>query len=393
MRRPTAWLVVSALALTGAAAAGASTPTKGSAAVADAHVKRAPVSARAAAALGPGGELRGMALNDLGTPAVLDATIADFPRMRLEGITSVTAYVYLHLASPTSNEVTTSTVTPTDQELTLATSAAHAAGLDMHFMPVLTDDKLHPRGDYIPSDTNAFFASYTTILNHYADLAQTNGVTLLYVGSENDSITKYEAQWRRLVASVRQHYSGALSYMSIGYRGLQVKWWNALDLMSLSTYYSLGDEKTVSYGRVRSAWMKDHLPYLATIAKQVKVPLVMGEIGYRSETGGYQAPAFDNKGSLPSPQAQATAYAALLDSLATSPYVYGITWWRWSGVVPTVTADMGYSPAGKPAECVLAKHWTTNDVVRQLASLPVCDLSAVDTVTTTVASHVPVLGK
>ena len=62
--------------------------------------------------------------------------------------------------------------------------------------------------------------------------------------------------------------------------------------------------------------------------------------------------------------------------LAGTSGVYGVTWWRWQA--GTSVADSGYSPAGKPAECVLTSHWSQNDVVRRLASQPICDLHAID---------------
>jgi hypothetical protein len=79
---------------------------------------------------------------------------------------------------------------------------------------------------------------------------------------------------------------------------------------------------------------------------------------------------------LGAPAAQANAYRALLDVLAQEPGVYGVTWWRWQ--VGTTVADTGYSPNGKPAECVIAAYWSQNPTVRAAATGPQCDLRALD---------------
>jgi hypothetical protein len=343
------------------------------------HVARPHVAAKVAAALGPNGEMRGVALNNR-ISAQLTASIVDFPRMAAEGITSVTAYVYLYVDDPHGTTVSTGTATPTDAQLQLVMSQAKASGLSVHLMPVLLDHATDTfRGYYTPSSPAAFFASYTTQLNHYADLAQANGVTLLFVGSENDKIAGYTAHWRTLIASVRRHYSGALSYMSTGYAGGGVRFWDALDLAAISPYYSLGNEHTITYQRLMSAWNKDHLPYLARLAKAIRKPLVFGEIGYVSRTLGYNNPSSTGKGLLPAPTAQQVAYRALLDAVAKSSFIYGMTLWYWDATSSPL--DTNYSPKGKPAECTLAQRWSTNATVLSLAALPVCDLGPVDAVT------------
>jgi hypothetical protein len=372
--------LLAAVALVGAGIA-AVLPAQASTtrAIADSHVRRAAVSSKVAAALGPGGEMRGMALNN-GSPTQLTASTLDFGRMAADGITSVTAYIYLYLDSPDSSNITSGQLTPSDSTLAQVTAQAAANGLSMHFMPVLLDRSTGTfRGRYVPADPRSFFANYTTILDHYADIAQANGVTLFFVGSENDSIARFTASWKALIASVRRHYSGALSYMSTGYAGSGVHFWDALDLAAVSPYYSLGDESVTTYDRLMSAWTHDHLPYLRQLARSIRKPLVFGEIGYVSRTLGYRNPSSGGAGLLPAPTAQQIAYRALLDAVAQSPYVYGMTLWFWD--VTSTPLDTGYSPKGKPAECTLAQRWSTNTSALQMAALPTCNLSAVDTVT------------
>ncbi|MCW2501649.1 MAG: hypothetical protein JWN87_3325 [Frankiales bacterium] len=348
------------------------------AAAADLHVRRAAVSRNVARALGPAGEMRGVVLNDVGVTRSLDTAIADFPRLAAEGVTSVSIYLYLYVPSPTGSTVATGLQTPTDPELQLVTAAAQATGLAVHFQPVLLDTQTNSwRGRYRPADLDQFFASYTTAVLHYADLAQSLGVTLFYVGSENEAIAGETARWRQVVAQVRQHYRGALSYMTTGYASSVVKFWNVLDLVAISAYFSLGTDKAPSYQRMGAAWQQTHLPYLASLAKAYRKPIVLAEVGYRSQRGGFSRPADpDDKTALPAPAAQADAYRALLDAVAKAPGVYGVSWFRWGPA--THPLDTSYSPAGKPAECVLAARWSRDANVRAVAALPVCDLGLLD---------------
>lgn len=360
----------------------AAAPSAGSAAQlspppADGHVERAPVTKRVAAALGPAGELRGMALNDVSAGRVLAAAAADFPRMAAEGITSVSVYVYLYVPEPTGTEVSTGPYTPTDAELELVAAAAQDAGLDVHLMPVLLDNATNTwRGTYVPSSLDDFFASYTVQVERYAEMAERLGATLFYVGSENDAIRGHTGHWRGVIKAARAKYSGALSYLSTAYTTGEVRFWDALDLAAISPYFSMGEDFNPTYERFMSAW-REHTPGVRRIASRLPKPLIYGEAGYRSQQHAFAHPSHRPPYyMLPAPAAQADAYRALLDTLRNNAQVHGVTWWRWSsGAGP---ADTAYSPNGKPAECVLAANWSPHTEVREAASLPACDLHALD---------------
>jgi hypothetical protein len=397
VRRVTA--LIAAIALTGGLGLAATTATAGSphaslpntaiaastgTAPADAHAVRKPVGPRAAAALGPHGELRGIALNDIGTSnSLVEATVADFPRMAAEGVTSVSVYVYLYVDSPTSTVVSTGAFTPSDQVINLVSTAAKANGLQLQLQPVLLDRATSTwRGRYVPASIPAFFASYTQQLLHYADLAQSLGVSLFYVGSENVQLEPRAGDWRRLIATVRRHYTGALSYLAILGSARQISWWNSLDLAAVSPYFSLGPDALPTYDRMGIAWRSSIVPAVQNVVRAIRVPLIYGEIGYSSAKGAFTHPETTPPAPVaPAPAAQADAYRVLLDVLAGTSGVYGVTWWRWQPA--STVADTGYSPAGKPAECALASHWSQNAAVRALAAMPGCDLHAVDSLLAT----------
>ena len=363
-------LLVGMLALPSNAAPTAAAP-------ADTHVRRPAVSPVVARALGKAGEMRGMALND-GLPGrALVASVADFPRMAAEGITSVSVYVYLYVPNAAGTVISTGPLTPSDTELQAVAQAAHQNGMGVTLSPVLLDTAQNTwRGYYQPSNLGDFFTNYTAQLIKYATLAQQLGVSLFYVGSENDAISGQTAYWRSDIAQVRKRYSGAISYLATPYHANVVKFWDALDLASISVYFSMGGDANPSYDRFMAAWREAHTPYVRKLAKSLPKPLVYAEAGYSSAQHSFAHPeAVPARTAVPAPAAQADGYAALLDALHDNPAVYGVTWWRWQ--VGSTVADNGYSPNGKPAECVLAAHWSQDANVRSLAAAPVCDLHAI----------------
>jgi hypothetical protein len=384
----------SVVALLVALAVGLTAPTSGAAAPAapaDGHVKRAQVSPLVARALGSAGEMRGMAINDVsGTGRAIVATTADFSRMVADGITSVSIHQYLYMDSPTGSVITTGRNTLTDAELELVVQRAPAAGRGVQLAPVLLNNvDTSWRGTYVPKDMAAFFRNYTVEVLKLADLAQRLDVELFMVGSENDAIANQTASWRALVKETRKHYRGAVSYMSTGYTPLVVKFWDALDLCSLSIYFSMGEDANPTYNRFRSAWREVHTPYMADIAKKIRRPIIYAEVGYSSQQHSFAHPERAAKGTdLAAPAAQADGYAAFLDVLKDNPSVYGMTWWRWT--TGANAADTSYSPNNKPAECVLALRWSRDPQVREAAAAgTACDLHAFDQALSTVRGLVP----
>lgn len=385
-RRTGRLALVTALLL---ATAGAMTPSRATTVpLSDHHVQRPPVSPVVARALGPAGELRGMSLNDVGASnKALQLVALDFPTMAKLGVTSVALYVYLYLPNPEGNEVSTGTYTPSDADIATVGQAAASAGLGLQVMPVLLDTASNSwRGRYRPSDPAAFFASYTAALVHYADLADQAGASLFYVGSENDAIAHWK-QWIPLVAEVRQHFHGALSYMATPATPLSVSFWKQLDIAAISPYFSLGEDAAPSYNRMRAAWATVHTPFVRALAKKIGKPMIYAEAGYRSQMHGFAHPADPAAVEPPAPAAQADAYAALLDVLAQEPSVYGVNWWHWS--TDSLPLDKDFAPNNKPAECVLATHWSRDADVQSAATLPTCDLHALDTALTPVGNLLP----
>jgi hypothetical protein len=383
----TALLLVGALTLGASAATPAQTvtakPTRATAseALGDNHVQRKPVSPKVAKALQPAGEMRGMAINDVGLAhRNLLAVAADFPRIARNGITSVTLYIYLYLPDRYGTTVTTGPWTPTDQEITLLAGQAQQAGLRFQMMPVLLDLAENTwRGFYEPRDMVAFFTNYGETVMKYARLAQQVGAVVFYVGSENNRIQDQTARWAALIRQVRTVYTGVISYLSTAYSAQRLTFWRHVDLKSISIYFSLGEDVSPTYERMRSAWITVHQPFLRRLIRDIGGgPVIIGEMGYRSQQRAFSKPAEVNAGptNLHAPMAQANAYRALLDTMAKEPSVYGVTWWRWA--TGTTALDLSYSPAGKPAECVIARYWAKDPAVREQASLPVCDLSLLD---------------
>lgn len=86
-----------------------------------------------------------------------------------------------------------------------------------------------------------WFESYTEFQLHYARLAKEMGVEMHIAGCEMVMAERREAEWRKLIADIRSEFDGLVSYNTDKYQEHNVKWWDAVDVISSSGYYPLED--------------------------------------------------------------------------------------------------------------------------------------------------------
>lgn len=122
--------------------------------------------------------------------------------------------------------------TTSDEELLDMTRLARQLGLRVFWKPTVNclDGTWRARISFfdhdVPCETkwSGWFASYRAFQLHFARLAQQAGVELLILGCEMTQTEHREQEWRQLIASVREVYTGALSYNCDKYGEEYVSW-------------------------------------------------------------------------------------------------------------------------------------------------------------------------
>jgi hypothetical protein len=268
--------------------------------------------------------------------------------------------------SPTATTVYADPLrTPSDASLARAVAIAH--GLGMRVMLKLHVDVQDStwRGEIAPTDVDRWFASYTSMVLHYADFAQLHGVESLVLGTELRMLTTPEltTRWRALVAAVRARYGGLLSYAANWDEYQTVGIWDLLDFVGIDAYFPLVDAARMPdppfdvivqgwhryagrYGL--GAWVKE----LGHFAAATGRPIVFTEIGYRSQQGAADAPWLSDNGFPPNPDLQRRLYDAAYAIFVPRSYFRGLFWWRWE-LEPGRGDIYGMTPRGKPAEWVI----------------------------------------
>jgi hypothetical protein len=296
---------------------------------------------------------RGLTVGEWGPTAYQpDATRATLTRLAHGShVGSVTLFVVWADPEATASTVAPGHLTAPTQNLVLAIRAAKALNLEVILRPYLEVADGSWRGDIHPQSVNAWFRSYDDFILRYASLAQREHVDGFVVGSELKSMSTYAGAWRSLVRQVRSRFKGFVTYQANFDEYQGVTWWGALDLIDISAYFPLAKTPQYTIDELVAGWVPWR-EQLRAVQRLFGLPVIFGEIGYRTVTGQAQRP-WDVTLSGPTDLAdQARAYGAAFRVWYRVPWFRGFQWWY---VSPQQKLVAGFTGAEqRPAAQALA---------------------------------------
>jgi hypothetical protein len=193
-----------------------------------------------------------------------------------------------------------------------------------------------------------WFKSYTAYQLHYAKIAEETNCEMLIVGCEMVQTERREQEWRKLIQDVRTVYSGPITYNTDKYQEGNVKWWDAVDVISSSGYYPILD------------W-DNQLERIEKIIKPFNKPFFFAEAGCPSRTGSANIPNDWGLSGTVSMKEQEEYYQVMFEKTKTKEWVQGFGLWDWSALLfkeEEASLDDGYGIYGKPAEKVIKEFYT-----------------------------------
>lgn len=192
-----------------------------------------------------------------------------------------------------------------------------------------------------------WFRSYTAYQKHYAAIAEQENCEMFIVGCEMVQSERRSAEWREVIAAVREVYSGLVSYNTDKYQEGHVTWWDAVDVISSSGYYPIGDWEA-QLDRIE----QEIAPY--------KKPFFFAEAGCPSRSGSAQVPNDWGLEGEVSAEEQERFYEAMFRHASQREWVRGFGLWDWSANLyqeKNALTDDGYGVYGKPAERVIRRFY------------------------------------
>ena len=199
-----------------------------------------------------------------------------------------------------------------------------------------------------------WFDSYTKFQNHFASLAQKCGCEMFIAGCEMVQSERREREWRQVIAQVKSNYSGLVSYNTDKYQEHNVKWWDAVDVISSSGYYPINE------------W-ENQLDRIEKVVKKFDKPFFFAECGCMSTAGSNLLPNdWSVRGQIDL-QGQADWYTAMFAACEKRSWVNGFSLWDWAWKqYPPVRAEKhgGYDIYFKPAEKVVSEFYGKHKEIR-----------------------------
>jgi len=278
---------------------------------------------------------------------------------------------------------------PPDNRIKSLIAHAHDEGLQVVLMPIVLLENPRAgewRGKINPRRWDDWWEDYDAYVLHYARVAQAGGADVFVVGSELVSTEKDHAtRWRGLIRRVRGIYKGHLSYSANWDHYRPVKWWDAVDIIGMTTYYDLTGGKPPTVERLMAAWRplrKEILDWQRTIGR----PILFTEVGWPNQVTCAEYPwDYTRSPGKPDPSAQANCFEAFFRTWIEEEAVAGFLVWEWRNH-PTQAigpkADTGYSPCGKPALEVIKRHYQAPERGSTPATAPASTPAAASAPTT-----------
>ena len=252
----------------------------------------------------------------------------------------------------------------TDDGLVRTAGLAHALGIKTLLKPHLWVRHGEWQGDIaMPTEEawQAWFAAYEAFIVHYARLAEANGFEAFAVGTELGKTTSRTADWKRIVARVREVYHGKLTYCANwNDEPERIGFWDELDFIGVQAYYPLATVDRPSKRQLAAAWAPVATK-LQSLAKRTGKSIVFTEIGYKSHEGSLKEPwQWETTGAVDL-ELQRDAFASMFETFWTKAWFAGVFVWKWHPA-PRLDGhdDRDFTPQGKPAQAVIRAYYTSH---------------------------------
>lgn len=197
-----------------------------------------------------------------------------------------------------------------------------------------------------------WFRAYTQFQLHYAKIAQEENCEMFLAGCEMVMAEHREEEWRALIREIRSVYKGLVSYNTDKYQEGNVKWWDAVDVISSSGYYPMND------------WERQ-LDRIEKVVEEFQKPFFFAEAGCMSREGSKYVPNnWELEGRLRLEE-QVEWYEAMFLACSKRSWVKGFCMWDWA---PTMHSEKeakknsGYEICKKPVQEVIRTFYERSQI-------------------------------
>jgi hypothetical protein len=190
------------------------------------------------------------------------------------------------------------------------------------------------RGDIAfadPQERRRFFELYREWIVQLAAAARE--ADAFAVGNELDGLVDCEAEWREVIAAVREVTPARLTYAANWTHFERVGFWDALDAIGVQGYFPLSDLEQPGEEDLRAGWQAA-LARMRAVHERTGKPVVLTELGYNCSLAAAREP-WDHKSAAPvdrqrAEELQAACLRIALEEIAREErWLRGAFLWKW----------------------------------------------------------------
>ncbi|MEM8932430.1 MAG: hypothetical protein AAGE94_14710 [Acidobacteriota bacterium] len=174
-----------------------------------------------------------------------------------------------------------------------------------------------------------FFDDYRHFIVDQARFAETHAIPLFSIGLEYEATTGYEAEWRAIIAAVREVYSGTITYSANWDRLDDVPFWDAVDLIGVQGYFPLSTEADPSRETLFRGWDAP-LATLRALSEHHDKAILFAEVGFDLAPSAAAEPwKTASRDDAATRALRRRLLDVTLERLEAEPFVHGMFWWKW----------------------------------------------------------------
>ena len=203
---------------------------------------------------------------------------------------------------------------------------------------------------------DCFFADYETWIVQMATIAEAHGAGIFCIGLEFTYAQKFDARWRKIIASIRQVYHGKLTYGGNWDSFQEVTFWDALDYIGALAYFPLTKTDNPNRAEIASAWDRKCAELTAYAKTHGDKKFLFVEIGYNVSARAAAEPWAFKMGGDHAEEVQQRCIDVALDLPRRCPTIAGMYWWKWFPELPNPEEE-NYKLQTPAIKALIAKHW------------------------------------
>ncbi len=218
------------------------------------------------------------------------------------------------------------------------------------------------RGDVVPKsywDWKIFDESYRSYILEMATFAQAEEIEMFCLGTELKTFIEARPKfWKKLIAGVREVYTGQLIYSANWDNYKNIPFWDDLDYIGINGYFPISKEEQPTTKQTQKNWSTIKFK-LKNFCKKHGKKLIFTEFGYRNVPyAGLEPWTHNNSADVANLESvQYNLLEAFFLSLWKEDWVEGGFLWNWN-YKPLPKGNTDFSIQNKPALNLVKQFYT-----------------------------------